>query len=71
MSISLGELGTAIINDKNLAIYPSQTGKAGKVLKTNGTTATWEDEGGGTNVDGFLSGLSVGGSGEIGLDLTG
>ena len=68
MSISLGELGSAIIADKNLAIYPSQTGNDGKVLKTNGTTVSWDT--GGPNVDGFLSGLSVGGSPTNGLDLT-
>ena len=67
MSISLGDLGTAIINDKNLAIYPTQTNNAGKFLSTDGTDTSWADGGG--NTDGFLSGLTVSGSGSNGLDL--
>ena len=66
-SISLGDLGTAIINDKNLAIYPTQTNNAGKFLSTDGTDTSWADGGG--NTDGFLSGLTVSGSGSNGLDL--
>ena len=66
-SISLGDLGTAIINDKNLAIYPTQTNNAGKFLSTDGTNTSWADGGG--NTDGFLSGLTVSGSGSNGLDL--
>ena len=66
-SISLGDLGTAIINDKNIAVYPTQTNNAGKFLSTDGTTTSWADGGG--NTDGFLSGLTVSGSGSNGLDL--
>ena len=47
---------------KNLTSYPSQDGKSGKFLTTDGTTTSWADGvggGGGTNVDGFVSGVSL------------
>ena len=62
MSISLGQLATLIVDEKNLTSYPSQDGKSGKFLTTDGTTTSWADGvggGGGTNVDGFVSGVSL------------
>ena len=53
-------------------VLPNQASNAGKFLTTDGISTTWGDAGGasGVNVHGFLSGLSLNGNGENGLDLT-
>ena len=43
MSITLEDIETAIINNNNLAIYPSQSGNAGKFLSTDGTSTSWSE----------------------------
>lgn len=51
VSIAKGGTGAITATAALTALLPSQTGNAGKVLQTNGTTASWQTGGGGGGGD--------------------
>jgi hypothetical protein len=57
-----GGTGQTTASDALNALLPTQTGNSGKVLQTDGSTATWETAGGGVS-DGDKGDITVSGSG--------